>query len=84
MFFHLVICAYDPVRVLSFDQPSGVIVLPDEDWLEESDSDEEYAQGSAPDRSPSTGADSSASAGATGPKRYATYYHHPERRKRGQ
>lgn len=67
---------------LSFDQPSGVIILPDEDWLEESDSDEEYAQGSAPGGSPGAGVDAGGGAGAAAPKRYATYYHHPERRKR--
>ncbi len=72
---------------LSFDQPSGVIMLPDEEWLgEESDSDEDYipevgneainervSHGSLTEGGPHSPSSS---------KRYGTYYHHPERRKR--
>jgi len=66
---------------LSYDQGSGVIVLPENDeWLgdEDASSDEE------PD-SPVRSAHSSPGAGAERQaslrKRYSTYYHHPERRR---
>lgn len=66
---------------LSFDQPSGVIALPEEEWLE-SDSDEEFSHSRqvgdlrGPDHEPSLPETLSV------PKQYSTYYHHPERRKR--
>ncbi|KAL6304476.1 hypothetical protein BKA93DRAFT_825654 [Sparassis latifolia] len=75
-------------RRLSFDQGSGVIVLPEgEDWLEEdaTDSDEDHglpavladSQQSHPSRQASDDQQS-----ATLPaRRYSTYYHHPERRR---
>ncbi|KAI0093708.1 DUF221-domain-containing protein [Irpex rosettiformis] len=76
---------------LSFDAASGVIMLPDdEDWLEESDSDEDYGvvrtktnpvtQDNGDVETTPQG--QSALPSPSGSKRYATYYHHPERRKR--
>ena len=67
---------------LSFDQPSGVIMLPDDEWLnEDSDSDEEFAR--ARQTNDHTANDHSNSPEiSTSSKQYSTYYHHPERRKR--
>lgn len=68
---------------LSFDQPSGVIMLPEEDWLEEeSDSDEEFVHARSADDDTVVSQQSSPPASTTPSKHYATYYHHPERRKR--
>ena len=76
---------------LSFDHASGVIMLPDdEDWMEESDSDEDYgAARNNLNRSVETiqtdlqqAWSGEASGSSQSPsKRYLTYYHHPERRK---
>ncbi|KAH8093801.1 hypothetical protein BXZ70DRAFT_949239 [Cristinia sonorae] len=75
---------------LSFDHASGVIMLPDDDeWQEESDSDEDYgAAADAMTRSFDTiNADLQQAWSGDGQtsqspsKRYSTYYHHPERRK---
>ena len=66
---------------LSYDQASGVIVLPeDSDWLGgESDSDAEYISSAEnPENSNSVSAPPHV---RTPIKRYATYYHHPERRR---
>lgn len=66
---------------LSYDQASGVIMLPeDSDWLgEESDSDAEYVSSA---ENPESSNDVSAlSHIRTLTKPYATYYHHPERRR---
>lgn len=74
---------------LSFDHPSGVIMLPDDGtWLEEeSDSDEDYGVQRERPGDRESGQEEPSAAGQvsqpTSPsKRYATYYHHPERRKR--
>ncbi|CAL1714678.1 unnamed protein product [Somion occarium] len=78
---------------LSFDAASGVIMLPDSgDWLEgdSSDSEEDYgAQSPVPDASSQDAAlqeawagESSTSVSQSPNKRYTTYFHHPERRKR--
>ncbi|KAJ3559941.1 hypothetical protein NM688_g26 [Phlebia brevispora] len=68
---------------LSFDQPSGVIMLPDEEWLnEESDSDEEYQGPGHSSEVTQHRQESDAHGEENASKRYATYYHHPERRKR--
>ncbi|KAI0073272.1 DUF221-domain-containing protein [Panus rudis PR-1116 ss-1] len=82
---------------LSFDAASGVIMLPDNgDWLEEgdeSDSDEDYGtmrrSNQSETRSQDTdiqqvwaGDSTSGSQTLSPSKRYSTYYHHPERRKR--
>ena len=78
---------------LSFDAASGVIMLPDDgDWLEdESDSDEDYGvvrTQPAPGLQETAGATAAPqgqvaqSPPTSVSKRYATYYHHPERRKR--
>lgn len=66
---------------LSFDQPSGVIALPEEEWLE-SDSDEEFSH--SRQVGDFRGSDHAPSLPETlnVPKQYSTYYHHPERRKR--
>jgi calcium permeable stress-gated cation channel len=75
-------------RRLSFDHASGVIMLPDEeDWLEaESDSDEDYGVQRGDANVPENGATDTVPQppihSPTSSKRYATYYHHPERRKR--
>ncbi|THH27471.1 hypothetical protein EUX98_g6719 [Antrodiella citrinella] len=79
---------------LSFDDASGVIMLPDEeDWMEESDSDEDYGAVAAQKQNLNRSVESigtdlqqtwSAEAGQppqSPSKRYSTYYHHPERRK---
>lgn len=74
---------------LSFDQASGVIMLPDEeDWIEEDeDSDEDYGnnlESSQILESPTSVGGDENGQGSTAPnssKRYATYYHHPERRR---
>jgi calcium permeable stress-gated cation channel len=80
---------------LSFDDASGVIMLPDDDWLDEeesSDSDEEISDGPTPSvaQSPETSQATDVPFPATETqallprspsKRYATYYHHPERRR---
>lgn len=79
---------------LSFDHASGVIMLPEDGaWLdEESDSDEDNgtvrsapglhtAETTGPqDREQPT--ETSALQASPGGRRYGTYYHHPERRKR--
>lgn len=64
---------------LSFDPASGVIVLPeDSDWLgEESDSDAEYV--SSVENQENTASELPRIRSPN--KRYATYYHHPERRR---
>jgi calcium permeable stress-gated cation channel len=77
---------------LEYDDASGIIMLPDGEWLEDSDEDYSSSPGEGPTRA---GSSSSALAdtehddyGATtdtpgSPKknRYSTYYHHPERRR---
>jgi len=66
---------------LSYDQASGVIMLPeDSDWLgEDSDSDGEYVSSA---ENPENSNDVPALPHVRTPtKRYATYYHHPERRR---
>lgn len=76
---------------LSFDHASGVIMLPDDDWLgDDSDSDEEYTPLSP------NGVDinealitdvldipvqNSPSTVSPSKQRYGTYYHHPEKRR---
>ena len=64
---------------LSYDPASGVIVLPeDSDWLgEESDSDAEYISSVENQENSNVVSDLP----RTPTKRYATYYHHPERRR---
>lgn len=66
---------------LSFDPASGVIVLPeDSDWLgEESDSDAEYVSSVENQENSNTVSELPRTRSPT--KRYATYYHHPERRR---
>jgi len=66
---------------LSYDQASGVIMLPeDSDWLgEDSDSDAEYM--SSPENPENLNNVSTHPHIRTPTKRYATYYHHPERRR---
>jgi len=66
---------------LSYDPASGVIVLPeDSDWLgEESDSDGEYMSSVENQENSNTVSDLPHTRSPT--KRYATYYHHPERRR---
>jgi hypothetical protein len=79
---------------LSFDQASGVIVLPEDGtWLEEDDdseSEEEESSDGVQDFQP--GQSTAAGAVSTSPvsnslvltpskRRYGTYYHHPERRR---
>lgn len=65
---------------LSYDQASGVIVLPeDSDWLGgESDSDAEYM--SSPENQEIPNNVPALPHIRTPTKRYGTYYHHPERR----
>lgn len=80
---------------LSFDHSTGVIMLPDNgDWLEGGDSDseeEDYGVQTPPvpsNRSQDTdlqqawGGDTGNLVSQSPNKRYSTYYHHPERRKR--
>ena len=81
---------------LSSDHSTGVIMLPDNgDWLEgaDSDSEEDYGVQTPPvpsNRSQDTdlqhawgGGEGLTNAVSQSPtKRYSTYYHHPERRKR--
>lgn len=79
---------------LSFDHSTGVIMLPDSgDWLEggDSDSEEDYGVQTPPvasNRSQDTdlqqawGGDTANAVSQSPNKRYSTYYHHPERRKR--
>jgi len=66
---------------LSYDQASGVIMLPeDSGWLgEDSDSDAEYM--SSPENLENSDDVSAQPHIRTPTKRYATYYHHPERRR---
>ena len=66
---------------LSYDQASGVIVLPeDSDWLGgDSDSDAEYM--SSTENLENSNDVSVLPHLRTPTKRYATYYHHPERRR---
>lgn len=66
---------------LSYDQASGVIMLPeDSDWLgEESDSDADYV--SSAENQEGSNTVSALPLVRTPTKRYATYYHHPERRR---
>ena len=66
---------------LSYDQASGVIMLPDDsDWLgEDSDSDAEYT--STAENLENSNTVSALPHIRTPTKRYATYYHHPERRR---
>jgi len=66
---------------LSYDHASGVIMLPDNsDWLgEDSDSDTEYM--SSTENLENLNAVSALPHIRTPTKRYATYYHHPERRR---
>ena len=66
---------------LSYDQASGVIMLPDDsDWLgEDSDSDAEYM--STAENLENSNTVSALPHIRTPTKRYATYYHHPERRR---
>jgi len=66
---------------LSYDQASGVIMLPEgSDWLgEDSDSDGEYM--SSAENLENLNTVSALPHVRTPTKRYATYYHHPERRR---
>lgn len=66
---------------LSYDPASGVIVLPDDsDWLgEESDSDAEYM--SSVENQENSNAVPALPHARSPTKRYATYFHHPERRR---
>lgn len=66
---------------LSYDQASGVIMLPeDSDWLgEESDSDAEYVSSS--ENLETLNNVSTLPRVRSPTKRYGTYYHHPERRR---
>lgn len=66
---------------LSYDPASGVIMLPEgSDWLgEDSDSDAEYMSSTENLENPNTV--STLPRIRTPTKRYATYYHHPERRR---
>lgn len=58
-------------------------MLPDEEWLnEESDSDEEYQGPGHSSEVAQHLQESDAHGEENASKRYATYYHHPERRKR--
>lgn len=76
---------------LSFDAATGVIMLPDEEqWIEEeeSDSDQDYGtpRGQADlitgDDLEQSWLGDPANVTQSPTKRYTTYYHHPERRKR--
>lgn len=79
---------------LSFDHASGVIMLPDDgEWLEDDDSDSDAEDpgavraGATPRAETMPGAEpteASALNPSTSPggRRYGTYFHHPERRKR--
>lgn len=77
---------------LSFDAATGVIMLPEnDDWIaeEESDSDQDYGtprgQGDLiqdVDLEQSWSGDTANGLTQSPTKRYKTYYHHPERRKR--
>jgi len=66
---------------LSYDQATGVIMLPEgSDWLgEDSDSDAEYMSSAENLENPDN--ISALPHIRTPTKRYATYYHHPERRR---
>ena len=66
---------------LSYDQASGVIMLPDDSgWLgEDSDSDVEYT--STTENQENLNTVSALPHIRTPTKRFATYYHHPERRR---
>ena len=66
---------------LSYDPASGVIMLPeDPDWLgEESDSDVQYM--SSVENQENSNTVPALPHMRTPTKRYATYYHHPERRR---
>jgi len=67
---------------LSFDYGSGVIALPEgEGWLpdDESDSDDELPD--ARQSAAHSGPEDTDGPGLASPKRYNTYYHHPERRR---
>jgi len=66
---------------LSYDQATGVIMLPEgSDWLgEDSDSDAEYM--SSAENLENSDNVSALPHLRTPTKRYATYYHHPERRR---
>jgi hypothetical protein len=66
---------------LSYDHASGVIMLPENsDWLgEDSDSDTEYV--SSTENLENLSTVSALPHIRTPTKRYATYYHHPERRR---
>lgn len=78
---------------LSFDDASGVIVLPEDGhWLvedDDSDSEEDYGSTNAPgtsharDGGEASNADESATPSAPAPlkQRHGTYYHHPEKRR---
>lgn len=66
---------------LSYDEASGVIMLPDDSaWLgEDSDSDVEYT--SSAENQENLNIVSALPHIRTPTKRFATYYHHPERRR---
>lgn len=74
---------------LSFDQATGVIMLPDNgDWLEinDSDSDLDYGTPSTdsppePSDQPENGQEPHVPTAGTPSKRHGTYFHHPEKRR---
>ena len=79
------------INRLSFDPASGVIAVPDDDWLDDY-SDDDYGDSTPTSGGTSGGDGSEHAAGGTdgGPsptsptpanKRHSTYFHHPERRK---
>ncbi|KAK0482482.1 hypothetical protein IW261DRAFT_1033633 [Armillaria novae-zelandiae] len=68
---------------LSYDQASGVIMLPDDDhWMgDEIDSDEDYGAVTGDSTPTETVARSQPIPMSPGRSRYGTYFHHPERRR---
>jgi len=79
---------------LSYDHASGVIMLPDHDWLEEEDDDSEeqdYGTENGLEQSVTESMineETASSPASTSPaqplsrlSRYGTYFHHPERRR---
>lgn len=79
-----------PANRLSFDPATGVIILPDDDWL--FDSEDDYGDSTPTPEGTSRGNGSEYTAGGTdealsptsptqAAKRHSTYFHHPERRR---
>lgn len=72
---------------LSFDVASGVIVLPEDTWIEDPDSDEDYGTPTPPAESSTYNMEESMASlqpphvSPSRTSRYGTYFHHPERRR---